>query len=61
MKIMEAPDTTVGSQHTEESAAAAVGKPTSNGAGVTLRFDGPLKRKRPADLASDRYNNCHPP
>ena len=55
VKIMEATDTTVGSQHTEASAAAAVGKATSNGIGVTLKFDGFLKRKRPADLVSDRY------
>ncbi|CAK0782938.1 hypothetical protein CVIRNUC_006133 [Coccomyxa viridis] len=51
---MEAQATTVGSQHTEAPAAAAVGMPTSNGTGVTLKFDGPLKRKRPADLVSDR-------
>ena len=60
MKIMEAQDTTVGSQHTEAPAAAAVGQPTSNGTGVTLKFDGPLKRKRPADLVSDRYTQLLP-
>ena len=59
VKRMEAPDTTVGSQHIEASAAAAVGKPTSNGTGVTLKFDGPLKRKRAVDLVSARYKQLH--
>jgi len=30
-------------------------KATSNGAGILLKFDGALKRKRPVDLVSNRY------
>ena len=35
------------------------GRGTANGTGVTLKFEGVPKRKRPVDLASDRYGpNC---
>ena len=34
---------------------------TANGTGVTLKFEGAAKRKRPVDLASNRYKPSHIP